>query len=164
MEAEGSPYRRLRIVLMMIILSTLPCYCLGFFMAAQAPRQRATATPALTPTGRKTFTVTPTLFQFPTATFTPFLNIITNTITPTASPTATATSTHTFTPSPSITSTPTLEPTFTETPSPPPPPTETPTPTLTDTPVPTIVPLASPTPTSTSTSWRPFQSDRSGVS
>ncbi len=159
-DADSKVSRR-RLQLTLVILATLPCYCLGFAAYFLRPDPNApTATPTntlfvmasetgtlgiLTATGSLTpniltSTVSPTgtITNTPTASQTPFLPA-TNTPTITATFTPTNTPTHTFTPTstatytPTVTNTPFVPPTFTDTPSSTPV-TKTPTPTSTATP------------------------------
>ena len=104
---------RTRRILIVILLCTLPCYCLGIvslrFLAIQRENKTQTATSTQTASTTSTFTLTITASQLPT--LTPTL---------TQSPTATATTTPTFTQLPTATET--LVP-----PSPSPEPSQTPT-------------------------------------
>lgn len=127
---------RIRSILTIIILATLPCYCLGLVLLQIGPRGNdadATDTPTATLTGEaspsSTLEPSDTPIIFPTATET-----ATPTITWTPSVTPTLFEPPTRTPSPS----PTASPTETETPEP-----ATATPTRTPTSVP---PTDSPTP------------------
>jgi hypothetical protein len=156
--------RTTRIVLMAIILTTLPCYCLGFALWALAPDDRssnppqstsatlggATSSPNFTPTFTSFFTQTftpqggplqpsPTQYNlFPTAfrTNTPF-------VFPTAFPTNTLFVLPTLTSAPTMTRTPTLAPSNTPLPQP----TDTPIPQPTDTPIPLPTDTLPPPPT-----------------
>src|SRR5512137_310684 len=90
---------RLRKVLVVVILATIPCYCTGLVAVLLAPgnliRSPGTPTPSLTWT--PLVTLTPTI-NFTTL---PFVTI-------TISPTPTTTTTGTVTPTPTITQTPTI--------------------------------------------------------
>ena len=77
--AAESGQRNLRVVLFIIILATLPFYCLGFVLWGAAPANiggaGATSTPTLPPVTRSptiTFTPSPTLGFGPLATVTSF--------------------------------------------------------------------------------------------
>jgi hypothetical protein len=160
MTFSGRRRAKTRSTLIIIILASLLCYCVGLSVLGisriELPEKKPTktaevtetpigttqvstvlvsATPSLTPTAGLV-TVTPS--WTPTQTFTPFR-------TWTGTPTGTATHTPTITQTPTITNTP-LPPTFTNTPLPP---------TRTNTPVPPtltdIVPVPSDTPTATAT-------------
>lgn len=105
--------RKIRQILGIIILATLPCYCLGFFALSAGRTIRVgthTPTPSITVTSSVTPTATRTRFVFPTAT-------------PSLLPSQTWTPTETFTPfiPPTMTPTrippPTVEPTATITPT-----------------------------------------------
>ncbi len=140
---------RIRYILALIILATLPCYCIGLVYVWVRP-VLSTPTPELavtiTRTGQATSLPLPT-FIIPTAIVPPTLNptevwftptrFVFPTMTPTEfrTPTATLTLTHT----PTATFTLTSSPTNTYTVSP----TETPSPTA------TITPTETPTPTNT---------------
>lgn len=113
----SDPIRRVRLrkVLVVIIIATIPCYLLGLIVLWIGNTAISRVTPTLTPTTQETVTVvetTPTLpiptAQFPTAT-------ITETPENTLSPTVTSTY---FIPSPTPTNsgTPTATPTITLTP------------------------------------------------
>ncbi len=133
-EASVRRQRTIQTSLLLIILATLPCYCVGFVLLGVAP-QRAPTTP--TPPGSQVATSTtsaanPTDTLFPTiATITP---IVIKTLTPTPIIVKTAT------PIPP-TNTP-IPPTATHTSVPP---------TATKSPTPTNTTAPSDTPTSTST-------------
>jgi len=161
--------QRVRYILVLVIIVTLPCYCVGFSAARWKLNRPAasTATPTslfatltplitstkaadnLTTTTTPTETSTPTHTLTPTETFTPFW-IVTRTplpftLTPSITPTQTASPTIT----PSITNTP--PPTNTPTLSPTTIPSNTPTPSKTtnpptSTPTPTTLPSETPTP------------------
>ncbi len=131
--------QKIRRILLIIILATIPFYCLGIVVlwgAGRLKRQNA-VTPTWTQAATVTFTITqtpPTLIYFPTQTITmtptiTMTSTITSTQIRTATRTATVTDTATFIP----TLTPTFTPPFTDTPTEPP--TDTPTETPTETPV-----------------------------
>jgi hypothetical protein len=140
----SDPRMRLRAILIIIVLATIPFYCVGLVAIM------------VVPDGGK-IDQTPTFTVSPTSTFnlsvTPVLNTLTPSLTSTNTATPTQTGTPTITPTlfvppswtPSITSTPTWTMTFTLVP---PTATFTSTSTLTDTPVP-------PTPTATETPTPP---------
>lgn len=167
--------RNIRIILFVIILTTLPFYCAGALLWGTAPRRAATPTdilPSFTPIGADlTQTSTPTLTSTPlfvtltqlsplqptpgqffvptrSITFTPFptLFIPTSTLAPSLTPFPSTTPFPTNTPLPQPTNTPLPQPTDTPLPLP----TDTPVPLPTDTPVPlptdTLVPLPTDTP------------------
>jgi hypothetical protein len=123
--------RNLRIGLFVIILATLPFYCIGFILWAAAPQTsgvRATSTPTLPPATRE-----PTSTLAATVTLPPF-------VTPTSLGPLQPTPGQFFTPGTNIT--PILPPTST-----PPPvfiPSSTPAPTLTPIPQPTNTPIPQP--------------------
>ena len=139
---------RLRVILALILLATLPCYCTGYLLVRveEGLASRPSATPSLPPTST----------QIPSATalpsWTPVSSLTNTPITPTATPSLTPTVFHTWTPSSTPPPSATATPTNTEIPSPTftatftsPPPSETPlTPAVTDTVVP--YPLVSPLP------------------
>ncbi len=154
--------RNLRILLFVIILGTLPLYCLGFLLWGTAP-QRTVRT--LTPqplTAQSTFEASAT--NVPFATFIPFptLNIV---VPPTSQPfqppviipptsvpffpTATFFNFPTSTNAPTLTPFPTITPFPSDTPIPIP--SETPIPIPSDTPIPVYTDTATPTPTGTPT-------------
>jgi hypothetical protein len=128
--------KRIRYMLILATLATLPCYCLGL-VVLQVNRNRP---PEVTPTLTHTVTATATITLTPYITLTP-------TSTATITQTATITETGTETQTPTITETPTetTTPTISETPSP------TATATPTDTPPPTRTPTPTGTPTPTQT-------------
>lgn len=144
----SDPRARLRVILIIIILATIPLYCVGLVAIMVAPsggKVDVTPTFTLSPTSTLNFSVTPVL-----NTLTPSLTF-TNTATPTPSGTPTITPTQFIPPTWTPSTTP-VPPTATLTPVPPsatftpvpPTATFTPTATWTDTPIP-------PTPTSTPT-------------
>jgi hypothetical protein len=143
---------RLRKVLVVVILATIPCYCAGLVAILLAPEtiNRASGTPTFTSTW------TPVVFASltPSTTFTP-LPFVTQT--PSLSPTATTTGTTTLTPTTTQTPTNTTSPTPSNTPFIPPTLTNTPfyTTTYTPTPVPTstytLTPTSPDTPSNTLT-------------
>ena len=107
---------RLRYTLILIIVATLPCYCLGLILvgfANQGGKEKPTATitpfPSFTPL--PSATIFPTFTRFPT--FTPTATVPTGTPPPSPTPTLTPTVTET----PTITPTPTATPTSTATPT-----------------------------------------------
>ena len=114
---------RLRKVLVVVILATIPCYCAGLVAILLAPGaiNRASGTPTFTSTW------TPVVFATSNAydNLHPLLSIVT--VTPSQTPTPTTTGTTTYTPTitqtPTITTTPTpsntpfIPPTFTKTPN-----------------------------------------------
>lgn len=124
---------KLRSTLLMVILATIPCYCLGvgllFINEAQSNRPTATITSSATFT--QTVSTSAPQVASPTASFTP---TITRTWTPSMTFTPFRTPTRTETPEPSKTATPTLEPP-TDTPIPP---TDTAAPTNTETLIPAV--------------------------
>ena len=138
----SNPLARRRLTLFIIILATIPCYCIGLVAISLAPDNSPTATPS------PTFAATATV---PSLTFSPDPSIFTQTPsnTPTVTPTPTDTNTPTYTPS--VTATETV---FV-------PPTDTATNTMTFTPSPTWTPSSTPsrtptppnTPTATITSF-----------
>jgi hypothetical protein len=153
--------RTTRLVLLVIILLTLPCYCLGAVLLAYAPektrtapsQQRptlggatdfATSTPSITPFRTASPTggaLQPTPLQIYLPTSVPFIPTWTLTPTPTFMIVPTSTSAPTLTlipPLPTSTLAPTVQPTNTLAPSPAP--TEVPPPTNTEAPAPTDVP------------------------
>ncbi len=153
-----SSQRTIRIVLLVIILLTLPCYCLGAILLATAPESQATrsggGTPVPTLGG---VTASPTVTPFSLATPTPLGGPLRPTATqlflyPTVPqivfPTATITPLPTWTPLPQPTVAPTLTvpPTATLPPTVTLPPTEIPLPTNTPVP-PQDTPTMEPTPT-----------------
>ena len=113
-----SKQKRIRYILILAILVTIPFYCLGLLllrinrppvnptptMSSVIPTETLTPTITLTAYQTGTFTMTPTITQTLTSTVTP-----TNTLTPTETPTPTLTLTPTDTP----TRTPTVSPTAT---------------------------------------------------
>ena len=101
---HGDPerQRRIRSILGIAILITIPCYCIGFIAVQQADN-RPTPTITITATEENTATASATLNQ---------------TFTPTATGTATATPTLTLTPTATITNTSSPTPSQTLTPSP----------------------------------------------
>jgi hypothetical protein len=126
---------RIRYILVIIILATLPCYCAGLLVVQLVNRSPVQPTPA--PTAPAFLTATWTLFALPTFSLTPtftlatltptFTGSVTPTLTPFFTPTSTQTLTLTSVPTdtPYPTPTDTLTPTLTETPTethPPPPP------------------------------------------
>jgi hypothetical protein len=138
----ADPRMRLRAILIIIILATIPCYCIGLVAIMVAPdggKIDQIPTPTLTLTSTYNFSVTPVL-----NTFTPS-QTATVTETPSQTGTATNTPTHFIPPTwtPSITPTPTWTLTLV-----PPTATFTSTPTWTNTPIP-------PTPTWTETPTLP---------
>lgn len=135
MSSNAGRRSRTRSTLIMVILATIPCYCLGLILLDVGNVARRVVTPTTTQTitarvVKRTNTPRPskTAFAFPTATAVP-----TETITWTPSPTFTpfVPPTHTPTHTPSDTHTPT--PTHTASPTLPPP-VDTPTPTPTTAP------------------------------
>jgi hypothetical protein len=117
--------QRTRRVLIIIILCTIPCYCLGIVTLRILSNQRVQRT--LTPTSTLTLTLTETSSPTTTATLNPSA---------TSTPTYTPTATKTATPLPTDTS----QPTLTSTPIPP-----------TDTTVPSDTPTVEIIPTETAT-------------
>lgn len=135
MDSQIRRRQRIRRILLIVILATIPFYCLGFVVLWGATRLKkqnsvtSTSTQAATITSMITQTP-PTLIYFPTQTntMTPTITLThTVTSTPTKKPTRTATPTDT------ATFIPTFTPTFT------PPSTETPTETPPETPTETLV-------------------------
>lgn len=103
-----SKQKRIRYMLILAILVTIPFYCFGLFLLRiNQPPVKPTATPVVIVVSA-TFTPTITLTAYQTGTFT-----LTPTVTLTLTPTNTATPTKTLTP----TETPTLTPTLTLTPT-----------------------------------------------
>ncbi len=154
--------RNLRISLFVIILGTLPLYCLGFLLWGTAP-QRIVRTP--TPesiTQPPTFTVSPTNVQFATLTPFPTVGFV---VPPTSQPfqppviipptsvqifpTATFFNFPTSTNAPTLTPFPTITPFPTDTPLPIP--SDTPIPPPSDTPIPVYTDTATATATETPT-------------
>ncbi len=129
------PIRRIRIryILVLIILGTLPCYCAGLFAVQFAPEVRPTETP--TPPVPFTTTPSPSPAAVLPATLTPQGVIITLSPIPSRTPT----------PSPTTVLSPTISPTAFQ------PRTGTPTPTLTSTPTDTSTPTQTATSTHTPT-------------
>lgn len=119
-----SKQKRIRYLLILAILITIPFYCLGLALL-RINRPEVVVTPTLEP-GQPTATRTPTITLTPYQTGT-FTNTPTVTLTLTPTHTATSTLTPTITPTPTETATPTL--------------TQTPSPTPTDTPPPTRTPI-----------------------
>lgn len=126
---------RLRLIFTVIIVATLPCYCLGWIVVRVADIQAAM--PTLTPTAPPTWTWTPVFTFAPTLTAPASDTPAPPTELPTITPTATLF--FTWTPLPTWTPTDTL----------PPPPTETIPPPITDTPAPTDTQSPDETPTQT---------------
>ena len=129
---ELSRQKRTRYILILAILISIPCYCIGFAILKVKQSQPEEITPTITLTATRT----PTITRTPYITLTPSVTA-TITQTYTASPTRTSTATRTFTPSPTNTSPPTETPIPIETETQPPPlPTDTEAliPTGTDTP------------------------------
>src|SRR5688572_23070010 len=99
--------RAIQTALLLIILATLPCYCVGFVLLGVAPQRNLRPTQATNGTGTTTLTVTgPTLFP----SITPYPTIDNNTLSP-LRPTPTQirifpTFTPSLTPLPSLTFTP----------------------------------------------------------
>lgn len=129
MSLRAQQTSRTRSTLIIIILATIPCYCLGLVVllvgreiqkASNLPT--ATPSPSNTPVVIQTLPATITPFQFPTETqtSTPTLTVTpSQTLTPFLPPTRTATQTPTMTIEPTVTSTPTeAPPTPTMTPTP----------------------------------------------
>lgn len=147
-EEEEKPHRQLRMILVMIIFSTIPCYCLGLFAALQAPRDKNTPTLSLTATSIKLLTPTLTLYVTYTPSVTPFSSIVTYTITPSPTRTLTITPTRTYTPSPTLSPSPSGTATMTLTSTPVPSDTPSSTATLPPPPTPseTTIETATPTP------------------
>lgn len=90
--------RNLQLVLTLILIATIPCYCSGLVVLALQPGNESTQSP---PISANTSTITRT----PTITLTPYLTrtstattIFTSTFTPTETPTITITITSTSTP------------------------------------------------------------------
>lgn len=119
-------FNRTRLILGIIILATIPCYCLGMVLLWNVNLERAqkTATPTKTQVGATLEPIIPTYTQFfntatitstPTVTYT-FTPTITYGLPPTRtlmpSPTSTQTPTDTPVPLPSLTNTP-VPPTIT---------------------------------------------------
>lgn len=137
---------RIRSFLIIAIVATIPCYCLGLAMLqVDSFLNRPTRTPTNTYTPTITGTTAP-----PTDTPVPATGTVTVTLTPTLTFTPSLTFTAFLTPTTTITLTPSPPPpTLTNTPPPPPTltPTSTPTlapPTLTPSPTPTLTPTESP--------------------
>lgn len=152
---------RVRYFLLLIIIATLPCYCIGFVALRLAPNPDQRATPTLlqlitrTPTpGGPTAVVTfgPIPTQGTQITVLPSL-----TLTASWTPSATPSPTVTTSPTPTITPTSTLTPTVTRTLTPPPSLTPTFTPTQTEVPTATETrrPPSTPTDTATPTTATP---------
>jgi hypothetical protein len=124
---------RLRYILIVITLVTLPCYCAGLIAVRAAGERTSTPTATETPTVTPSATETPSPTDSPTITLT-ITSTHTPTFTETASPTPTETSsptvteTETSTPTATMTASPTATSTSTATNTPLPSPTETPTP------------------------------------
>lgn len=125
MATQAERRARLRSTLILIILATLPFYCIGFILLqVRQVTGGATHTPSPTVEMTATDTVTPLPAL---ATTQPAVTTATQTLTPTItwtpSPTytlfVTPTRTATITPSPQPTSTDTQQPTITETSAPP---------------------------------------------
>ena len=113
-------FDRTRLILGIVILTTLPCYCVGMVMLwnANLVREQKTPTATSTPQGTLITTLTPSYtipVISPTVTFTP---TITTTFTPTITYVIPPTRTFTATPSPLPTDTLAPSPTFTDTPIP----------------------------------------------
>lgn len=113
-------FNRTQLILGIVILSTIPCYCLGLIMLWNADllREQRKATATFTPQKTMQTTLTPSYtipVQLPTATHTPTL---TTTFTPTITYVIPPTRTFTASPSPLPTDTPEPSPTFTDTPVP----------------------------------------------
>ncbi len=98
MNLPSEPRARLRVILIIIILATIPCYCVGLVAIMVAPEG-----------GGSEFTPTSTLS--PTPTFNLSLTPVLNTLTPSMTPTFTLTPTQTGTPT--ITPTNFIPPTWT---------------------------------------------------
>ena len=128
-------FDRTRLILGIIILFTIPCYCLGLILLWNSNLERGQLTPTLsiTPDGTKSGSITPT-FTFPA---------VSATITLTPTITTTFTPTRTYVLPPSNTPSPSPSPLPSNTPLPPP--------TLTDTPVPLPSSTATESPTDTLT-------------
>lgn len=109
---ELSSTKRIRYLLMLAILITLPCYCLGLVILRIDQTRPAKVTPSVTLTPTRTSTITLTPYTNFTFTFTPTITL-TGTLKPTATPTRTAT----VTPTPTMTNT--VPPTATDTEIPP---------------------------------------------
>lgn len=145
---------RLRYILIIITLATLPCYCAGLIAVRAAGDRTPTPTPTETPTVTPSPTITPSPTDIPTITMT-----ITPTDTPThtetASPTPTETASPTATETPTPTETTPALPTATETE----PAVDTPVPTPTETPTPTEEGVGSPAFIKPISYWLPGNSD-----
>ena len=113
-------FDRTRLILGIVILATLPCYCLGMVMLwnTNLVREQKTPTSSFTPEGTSLTTLTPTYtipVISPTVTFTP---TTTTSFTPTITYVIPPTRTFTLTPSPLPTETLAPTPTHTDTPTP----------------------------------------------
>lgn len=147
MVEASDPQARRRLILIIITLATIPCYCIGGIAIMMAPDSSLTATPTpsltlpvftatqplqlLTPSPAiisPTASVTPSITPSPTMTYTPtmtpsktptwtFLPPSTNTPTSTFTPSATFTPSLTFTPTNTFTATSTFMSTSSVTPS-----------------------------------------------
>jgi len=108
--------QRTRKILIIIIVCTLPCYCLGIvsLRVLSTQRNQRTTTPTITLTGTTTLTLTPTntASLLPSATAS-----LTNTPTYTATVTATLLPTDTPIPTLTYTMAPTVTPVLTDTPT-----------------------------------------------
>ena len=133
-------FDRTRLILGIIILLTIPCYCLGLLLLwnSNLERRQLTPTATVTPDGTKPDSITPT-FTFPavsaTVTLTP---TITATFTPTRTYVLPASNTPSSSPSPLPSNTAAPSPTLTDTPVP------LPSSTATDLPTDTITPSYAP--------------------
>jgi hypothetical protein len=123
-------FDRTRLILGIIILVTIPCYCIGMILLwnTNLARGQKTPTATLTPEGTRMGSITPT-FTLPALSATVSLTpTITTTFTPTityvlpptrtASPSPSPSPTNTLIPSPTYTDTPVPSPTFTATEAP----------------------------------------------
>ena len=122
-------FDRTQLILSIIILMTLPCYCAGMILLWNVNLERSQITPTITPTLQSTGQrfITPT-FTLPAVTSTETMTpTITATFTPTITYALPPTRTRSATPSP----TETLIPTPTQTNTPIPQPSQTPTETVT---------------------------------
>ena len=134
MNPINGKHTRLRVILIIIILVTIPCYCAGIMAVTMGRRNPPTPTMTLPPT-RTAITELP-MVATPFPSFTPSLTAIIPTQTPIPTRTPVPTTTQTATPTSS--DTPTSSPTQTNTITPLPTQTDTLIPTDTSTPLPTF--------------------------
>jgi hypothetical protein len=113
-------FDRTRLVLGIVIIATIPCYCLGMLLLwnVNLAHSQMTPTATLTPEGTLQGSLTPT-FTLPAITMTVTLTpTTTTTFTPTITYMLPPTRTHSPSPSPLPTDTPVPSPTITDTPVP----------------------------------------------